>query len=47
MASEHLDPELSFLPGNPHYDPSSKADDPRWSMVDVKFSRQELDLPHL
>jgi predicted RNA-binding protein with PUA-like domain len=26
-----------FDPENDHYDPSSKRDDPRWSMVDVEF----------
>jgi predicted RNA-binding protein with PUA-like domain len=26
-----------FDPKNDHYDPSSKRDDPRWSMVDVEF----------
>lgn len=25
-----------FDPADPHYDPKSKRDDPRWDMVDVK-----------
>jgi len=26
-----------FKPKSPYYDPQSKTDDPRWSMVDVEF----------
>nr|XP_045002389.1 thymocyte nuclear protein 1 isoform X2 [Jaculus jaculus] len=28
-----------FEKNNPHYDPSSKEDNPKWSMVDVQFVR--------
>jgi predicted RNA-binding protein with PUA-like domain len=29
-----------FDPGNPHYDAASRADDPRWTLVDVAFVRR-------
>ncbi len=29
----------AFDPDDPHYDPKSKADNPRWEMVDVAFVR--------
>ena len=30
----------AFDPDDPHYDPKSDPDDPRWLMVDVKFVRK-------
>jgi predicted RNA-binding protein with PUA-like domain len=30
----------AFEPGNPHFDPASKPDNPRWFMVDVQFVRK-------
>ena len=30
----------AFDPEDPHYDPKSDPDDPRWYMVDVKFVRK-------
>jgi len=30
----------AFDPEDPHYDPKSKSDAPRWFMVDVKFKQQ-------
>ena len=30
----------AFDPDDPHYDPKSDPDDPRWLMVDVKYVRK-------
>jgi predicted RNA-binding protein with PUA-like domain len=30
----------AFEPGNQHFDPASKPDNPRWFMVDVQFVRK-------
>jgi predicted RNA-binding protein with PUA-like domain len=30
----------AFEPGNKHFDPASKPDNPRWFMVDVQFVRK-------
>ena len=30
----------AFDPDDPHYDPKSNRDDPRWEMVDVQYVRK-------
>lgn len=39
VAREAYPDHTAFDPENPHYDPRSDADDPRWFMVDVKYER--------
>ena len=39
----YTDP-TQFDPKNDHYDPKSKRDDPRWSMVDVEFVEKFAEL---
>ena len=39
IVKEAYPDHTQFEKSNPHYDPSSKEDDPKWSMVDVQFVR--------
>jgi len=39
VAEAYPDP-TQFIPGHHHYDPASKREEPRWSLVDMKFERQ-------
>lgn len=39
VAAAYPDP-TQFDPGNHHYDPASKPEEPRWSLVDMKFERK-------
>ncbi|KAM9298816.1 thymocyte nuclear protein 1 [Gastrophryne carolinensis] len=39
IVKEAYTDHTQFDPKNPHYDASSSHDDPRWSMVDVRFVR--------
>nr|XP_012595066.1 thymocyte nuclear protein 1 isoform X2 [Microcebus murinus] len=39
IVKEAYPDHTQFEKNNPHYDPSSKEDDPKWSMVDVQFVR--------
>ncbi|XP_066462714.1 thymocyte nuclear protein 1 [Eleutherodactylus coqui] len=39
IVKEAYPDHTQFDPKNPHYDASSKKDDPKWSMVDVQFVR--------
>lgn len=39
IVKEAYPDHTQFEKSNPHYDPSSKKDDPKWSMVDVQFVR--------
>lgn len=39
IVKESYPDHTQFEKGNPHYDPSSKKDNPKWSMVDVQFVR--------
>jgi predicted RNA-binding protein with PUA-like domain len=38
-AAAYPDP-TQFDPGHDHYDPASKPEEPRWSLVDMKFERK-------
>ena len=40
IAREAYPDHTAFDPANPHYDPASTADNPRWLMVDVQFVRR-------
>lgn len=39
IVKEAYPDHTQFEKSNPHYDPSSKKDNPKWSMVDVQFVR--------
>uniref|UniRef100_A0A8C9M1F0 Thymocyte nuclear protein 1 n=1 Tax=Panthera tigris altaica TaxID=74533 RepID=A0A8C9M1F0_PANTA len=39
IVKEAYPDHTQFEKNNPHYDPSSKEDNPKWSMVDVQFVR--------
>ncbi len=39
VAEAYPDP-TQFDPKNHHYDPASKREEPRWSLVDMKFERK-------
>ncbi|XP_060036186.1 thymocyte nuclear protein 1 isoform X2 [Erinaceus europaeus] len=39
IVKEAYPDHTQFEKTNPHYDPSSKEDNPKWSMVDVQFVR--------
>ncbi|XP_069894434.1 thymocyte nuclear protein 1 isoform X1 [Dipodomys merriami] len=39
IVKEAYPDHTQFDKNNPHYDPSSKEDNPKWSMVDVQFVR--------
>ncbi|XP_076968503.1 thymocyte nuclear protein 1 isoform X1 [Tamandua tetradactyla] len=39
IVKEAYPDHTQFEKNNPHYDPSSKKDNPKWSMVDVQFIR--------
>ncbi|XP_031201250.1 thymocyte nuclear protein 1 isoform X4 [Mastomys coucha] len=39
IVKEAYPDHTQFEKSNPHYDPSSKEDNPKWSMVDVQFVR--------
>ena len=39
--------ESAFDPDHPYYDPKSKADDPKWSLVHVEFRRKFPDIVKL
>jgi len=39
VAREGYPDFLAFDPKDPHFDPQSSADNPRWFMVDVKYVR--------
>ncbi|XP_037697937.1 thymocyte nuclear protein 1 [Choloepus didactylus] len=39
IVKEAYPDHTQFEKNNPHYDPSSKKDNPKWSMVDVQFTR--------
>ncbi|CAO2635702.1 Thymocyte nuclear protein 1 [Lemmus lemmus] len=55
IVKEAYPDHTQFEKNNPHYDPSSKDDNPKWSMVDVQFVRmmkrfiplEELKTHHL
>jgi predicted RNA-binding protein with PUA-like domain len=49
VASAAYDDATQFDPASPHYDPKSKADNPRWQNVDVKVLRKTrlIGLPEL
>jgi predicted RNA-binding protein with PUA-like domain len=40
IAREAYPDHTAFEPGNKHFDPASKPDNPRWFMVDVQFVRK-------
>jgi len=40
VAREAYPDHTAFDPDDPHYDPKSDPDDPRWLMVDVKYVRK-------
>jgi predicted RNA-binding protein with PUA-like domain len=40
VAREGYPDHTAFDPEDPHYDPKSDPDNPRWYMVDVKFERK-------
>lgn len=40
IAREAYPDPTAFDPGHKHYDPKSRADQPRWFMVDVRFVRK-------
>ncbi|MDZ7829458.1 MAG: EVE domain-containing protein [Halofilum sp. (in: g-proteobacteria)] len=40
IAREAYPDHTAFDPDDPHYDPKSDPDNPRWFMVDVKFVRK-------
>ena len=39
LAEAYPDP-TQFIPGHHHYDPASKPEEPRWSLVDMQFERK-------
>ncbi|KAM4014827.1 thymocyte nuclear protein 1 isoform 2-T3 [Anomaloglossus baeobatrachus] len=39
VVKESYPDHTQFDPKNPHYDPASSKDNPKWSMVDVQFVR--------
>ena len=39
--------ESAFDPNHPYYDPKSRRDDPKWSLVHVEFRRKFPDLVKL
>ena len=49
VASAAYDDATQFDAGSPHFDPKSKADNPRWQNVDVKVLRKTrlISLPEL
>ncbi|HEX7369291.1 MAG TPA: EVE domain-containing protein [Rhodanobacteraceae bacterium] len=40
VASAPKPDPTQFDPDNAHYDPASKSDDPRWTLVEVRFVRK-------
>lgn len=40
VASPAYPDPSQFDPDDPHYDPKSKADNPRWMLVDLKYRRK-------
>ncbi|KAJ5090604.1 High mobility group HMG-I/HMG-Y [Penicillium argentinense] len=40
IVQEHSTDESAFDPKHPYYDPKSKRDDPKWSVVHVEFRRK-------
>ena len=40
VAAEAYPDPTQFIPGHHHYDPASRPEEPRWSLVDMQFERK-------